>query len=311
MQIDGTMGEKKGRSKNHRSGFVALIGRPNVGKSTLLNHILGQKIAIMSDKPQTTRNRIQGIYTTEKEQVVFLDTPGIHKPKSRLGDYMVKVARNTFAEVDVILLLVDAKEGLGQGDRFIMELLKDVKTPVFLVVNKIDQVHPDQLLPFIDQYRTLYPFSEVIPISALQGNNTETLMKVVVEKLPEGPAFYSSEFVTDHPERFIVGELVREKVLHLTREEIPHSVAVHVEEMAKEEDDTVYVRATIYTERSSQKGILIGKQGSMLKEVGRRAREDIQRLLGSRVYLDLWVKVKKDWRNEDFMLRSLGYEEES
>ncbi|SDW14108.1 GTP-binding protein Era [Marininema mesophilum] len=299
-----------GETHKHRSGFVALIGRPNVGKSTLLNHILKQKIAIMSDKPQTTRNRIQGIHTTEEEQVVFLDTPGIHKPKSRLGDYMVKVARNTFAEVDVILLLVDAKEGLGQGDRFIMDLLKDVKTPVFLIVNKIDQVHPDELLPFIDQYRTLYPFSEVVPISALQGNNTDTLMKLVVERLPEGPAFYPSEYVTDHPERFIVGELVREKVLHLTREEIPHSVAVHVEEMMKEEDETVYVRATIYTERSSQKGILIGKQGSMLKEVGRRAREDIQRLLGSRVYLDLWVKVKKDWRNEEFMLRSLGYQDE-
>ncbi|MFC4076727.1 GTPase Era [Salinithrix halophila] len=294
----------------YKSGFVALIGRPNVGKSTLLNQVLGQKIAIMSDKPQTTRNKIQGIYTTEKTQIVFLDTPGIHKPKSRLGDWMVKTARETFEEVDVILFLVDAKEGLGPGDRFIIEQLKNVKTPVFLVVNKIDQVHPDQLLPFIDRYRQLHHFAEVVPISALHGNNTPTLLNVIQDRLPEGPAYYPSDYVTDHPERFIVGELVREKVLHLTREEVPHSVAVNVEEMTREEDDTVYVRATIYTERSSQKGILIGKQGSMLKEVGRRAREEIQRLLGSRVYLDLWVKVKKDWQNEEFMLRQFGYRDE-
>lgn len=293
-----------------KSGFVALIGRPNVGKSTLLNHVLGQKVAIMSDKPQTTRNKIRGVYTTETEQIIFLDTPGIHKPKSRLGDWMVQTAREAFSEVDIILFLVDAKEGMGPGDRFIMEQLKEARTPVFLVVNKIDQVHPDHLLPLIDGYRKVFPFKEVVPISALKGNNTSTLLNLIREELSEGPAYYPSDYVTDHPERFIVGELVREKVLHLTREEVPHSVAVVVEEMHPEEEGRVYVRATIYTERPSQKGILIGKQGSMLKEVGRQAREEIQRLLGSRVYLDLWVKVKKDWRNEKFMLRQFGYHEE-
>lgn len=293
-----------------KSGFVALIGRPNVGKSTLLNHVLGRKVAIMSDKPQTTRNQIRGVYTTDTEQVVFLDTPGIHKPKSRLGDWMVKSARDTFAEVDVILFLVDAKEGMGGGDRYIMEQLEGIRTPVFLVVNKIDQVHPDQLLPLIDSYRKRFQFQEVVPISALQGNNTSTLLKLIVKELPEGPAYYPSEHVTDHPEQFVIGELIREKVLHLTREEVPHSVAVVVEEMEQEEENQIYVRATIYTERPSQKGILIGKQGGMLKEVGRRAREEIQGLLGSRVYLDLWVKVKRDWRNEALMLKEFGYRDD-
>ncbi|MDA8352239.1 MAG: GTPase Era [Firmicutes bacterium] len=293
-----------------KSGFVALIGRPNVGKSTLLNHVLGRKVAIMSDKPQTTRNQIRGVYTTDTEQVVFLDTPGIHKPKSRLGDWMVKSARDTFAEVDVILFLVDAKEGMGGGDRYIMEQLEGIRTPVFLVVNKIDQVHPDQLLPLIDSYRKQFQFQEVVPISALQGNNTSTLLKLIVKELPEGPAYYPSEHVTDHPEQFVIGELIREKVLHLTREEVPHSVAVVVEEMEQEEENQIYVRATIYTERPSQKGILIGKQGGMLKEVGRRAREEIQGLLGSRVYLDLWVKVKRDWRNEALMLKEFGYRDD-
>ncbi|GGA36328.1 GTPase Era [Kroppenstedtia guangzhouensis] len=293
-----------------KSGFVTLIGRPNVGKSTLLNQVLGQKVAIMSDKPQTTRNKIRGVYTTEEEQIIFLDTPGIHKPKSRLGDWMVQTARETFEEVDVILFLVDAKEGMGPGDRFIMEQLKAVKTPVFLVVNKIDQVHPDTLLPLIDGYRKVFSFREVVPVSALYGNNTSTLLELIRRELPEGPAYYPSEYVTDHPERFIIGELVREKVLHLTREEVPHSVAVVVEEMKEEEEGRMFVRATIYTERPSQKGILIGKQGSMLKEVGRRARKEIQRLLGSRVYLDLWVKVKKDWPNEEFLLRQFGYRDE-
>jgi len=293
-----------------KSGFVALIGRPNVGKSTLLNHVLGRKVAIMSDKPQTTRNQIRGVYTTDTEQVVFLDTPGIHKPKSRLGDWMVKSARDTFAEVDVILFLVDAKEGMGGGDRYIMEQLEGMRTPVFLVVNKIDQVHPDQLLPLIDSYRKQFQFQEVVPISALQGNNTSTLLKLIVKELPEGPAYYPSEHVTDHPEQFVIGELIREKVLHLTREEVPHSVAVVVEEMEQEEENQIYVRATIYTERPSQKGILIGKQGGMLKEVGRRAREEIQGLLGSRVYLDLWVKVKRDWRNEALMLKEFGYRDD-
>ncbi|SMO50183.1 GTPase Era [Melghirimyces algeriensis] len=293
-----------------KSGFVALIGRPNVGKSTLLNYVLGQKVAIMSDKPQTTRNKIRGVYTTDTEQVIFLDTPGIHKPKSRLGDWMVKTAREALEEVDLVLFLVDADEGIGAGDRYIIKRLKEVRTPVFLVVNKIDRVHPDALLPLIDTYRKEFSFKEVVPISALHGNNTSTLLQLIVEELPEGPAYYPSEYVTDHPERFIVGELIREKVLHLTREEVPHSVAVVVEEMTPEEENRIFVRATILTERSSQKGILIGKQGSMLKEVGKRARKEIQRLLGSPVYLDLWVKVKRDWRNEEYMLRQLGYRQE-
>ncbi|GAA5344562.1 GTP-binding protein Era [Planifilum fimeticola] len=295
---------------SHKSGFVALIGRPNVGKSTLMNHVVGKKVAIMSDKPQTTRNRIRGIFTDERGQIVFLDTPGIHKPKSKLGEHLVQTARATLEEVDLILLLVDAEEGMGPGDRFIIEHLKQVETPVFLVVNKIDRVHPDALLPLIDSYRRLYSFKEVVPISALQGNNTGTLVDLIFRELPEGPAYYPADQVTDSPEHFIIGELIREKVLFLTREEIPHSVAVIVEEMVPREDgETVYIRATIYAERPSQKGILIGKRGAMLKEVGRLAREEIERLLGNKVFLDLWVKVKKDWRNEEAYLRRFGYGE--
>src|SRR5690606_17725674 len=299
-----------GRNSNmsHKSGFVALIGRPNVGKSTLMNHVVGRKVAIMSDKPQTTRNRIRGIFTDERGQIVFLDTPGIHKPKSKLGEHLVQTARAALEEVDLVLLLVDAEEGMGPGDRFIIEHLKQVETPVFLVVNKIDRVHPDALLPLIDSYRRLYSFKEVVPISALQGNNTGTLVDLIFRELPEGPAYYPADQVTDSPEQFIVAELIREKVLFLTREEIPHSVAVVVEEMIPRQDrETVYIRATIYAERPSQKGILIGKRGAMLKEVGRLAREEIERLLGNKVYLDLWVKVKKDWRNEEAYLRRFGY----
>ncbi len=293
-----------------RSGFVALIGRPNVGKSTLMNHVIGQKIAIMSDKPQTTRNKIRGVYTDETGQIVFLDTPGIHKPHSKLGEMLVRTSQNALQEVDLILFLVDAATGAGPGDQFIMEHLKVVKTPVFLVVNKIDQVHPDQLLPLIDRYRNSFSFAEVVPISALQGNNTGTLLQQIFSYLPEGPMYYPADQVTDHPERFIVGELIREKVLELTREEVPHSVAVVVEEMkARPDGRIVDVMATIYTERPSQKGILIGKKGTLLKEVGSRARKDIERLLGVKIFLDLWIKVKKDWRNEDIMLRKLGYTE--
>ncbi|SFJ08716.1 GTPase Era [Thermoflavimicrobium dichotomicum] len=296
---------------NFRSGFVALIGRPNVGKSTLMNYLVGQKIAIMSDKPQTTRNKIRGVYTDERGQIVFLDTPGIHKPHSKLGELLVQTAQNALDEVDLVLFLVDAAEGMGPGDRFIMENLKKVKTPVFLVVNKIDQVHPDDLLPLIDQYRRLFSFKEVVPISALQGNNTSTLLELILKELPPGPQYYPADQVTDHPERFIVAELIREKVLQLTREEIPHSVAVVVEEMSKRANrNLIDIRATIFTERPSQKGILIGKKGSLLKEVGKRAREELERLLGSQIFLDLWVKVKKDWRNEEMLLRQFGYREE-
>lgn len=292
-----------------KSGFVALIGRPNVGKSTLLNTLLGYKIAIMSDKPQTTRNRIQGVLTDQRGQIVFLDTPGIHKPKSLLGDYMVKVSMNTLQEVDVVCWVVDVEEKMGSGDRYIIDVLKKVHTPIFLLVNKIDRVHPDHLLPFIDRFRRELAFEEVIPISALQGNNVSTLVEQIYERLPEGPMYYPSDQITDHPEQFIVAEIIREKILHKTREEVPHSIAVVIEDMEQRSDEkgTVYIRATIFTERPSQKGILIGKQGKMLKEIGREAREDAERLLGSPVYLDLWVKVKQDWRNEEHMLRRFGY----
>jgi GTP-binding protein Era len=294
-----------------RSGFVALIGRPNVGKSTLMNEAIGQKIAIMSDKPQTTRNQIRGIYTDERGQIIFLDTPGIHKPKSKLGEYLVRTAHQAFQEVDLILFLVDAEEGLGGGDQFIIERLKGVDTPVFLVVNKIDKVHPDELLPFIDQYRKLYDFAEIVPISALQGNNTRHLLELILERLPVGPMYYPEDQVTDHPEKFIMGEIIREKVLTLTHEEIPHSVAVVVEETKLREDGrTLYLRAAIVAERKSQKGILIGKQGAMLKQVGKLARQEMERLFGYRIFLDLWVKVRKDWRNETQYLREYGYRDE-
>ncbi|KHF41879.1 GTPase Era [Halalkalibacter okhensis] len=297
--------------KGFKSGFVSIIGRPNVGKSTLLNHVIGQKIAIMSDKPQTTRNKIQGVYTSNHSQIVFIDTPGIHKPKHKLGDFMMKVAQNTLREVDLVLYVVDAAEAFGSGEEFIIERLKDTSTPVFLVINKIDKIAPDDVLGVIDTYRTKYDFKEVIPISALQGNNVPTLMEQITEYLDEGPQYYPSDQVTDHPERFVVGELIREKVLHLTREEIPHSIAVNIEQMKKRENsDTVYIGATIIVERSSQKGIIIGKQGSMLKEVGKRARGDIESLLGSKVFLEIWVKVQKDWRNKPAHLRDFGFRED-
>lgn len=293
-----------------KSGFVSIIGRPNVGKSTLLNNVIGQKIAIMSDKPQTTRNKVQGVYTDNDSQIVFIDTPGIHKPKHKLGDFMMKVAYQTLREVDLILFVVDAKEGFGGGDQFIIEQLENVKTPVFLVINKIDLIHPDELLTFIDQYRTKYSFTEIVPISALQGNNVSTLKQQIVAHLDEGPQYYPADQITDHPERFIVAELIREKVLHLTREEIPHSIAVGIEQMKQREGGTVYIGATIVVERDSQKGIVIGKQGALLREIGKRARGDIEALLGSKIFLELWVKVQKDWRNKPGFLRDFGFRED-
>ncbi|WP_134700154.1 GTPase Era [Ammoniphilus sp. YIM 78166] len=293
----------------YKSGFVAIIGRPNVGKSTLMNQVVGQKIAIMSDKPQTTRNKIRAVYTGEKGQIIFMDTPGIHKPKSKLGEYMNTSVETALKEVDLILFLVDASEKLGPGDRFIIEKLEEVKTPVFLIINKIDKVHPEALLPFIEEYRTLYPFKEIIPVSALQGNNVTTLMEQMLELLPQGPQYYPPDQVTDHPERFIMQELIREKVLHLTREEVPHSVAVAIEHIERREDsNAIYIYAGIYAEKESQKGILVGKQGSMLKEIGKRARQDIERLLGTRIFLELRVKVKKDWRNQDRLLKDFGFQ---
>lgn len=294
-----------------KSGFVSIVGRPNVGKSTLLNHIVGQKIAIMSNKPQTTRNKITAVHTTEQGQIIFLDTPGIHKPKSKLGDYMVSVAENTLNEVDLVLFVIDATEKRGPGDEYIIERLKQVKTPVFLVINKIDKVHPEALLPIIDDYRQLLSFKQIVPISALEGNNTEALVEAIFDEMEEGPMYYPPDQVTDHPERFIVAELIREKVLHLTREEVPHSIAVTVEEMKRGENGkTLYIYAAIYVERDSQKGILIGEKGKMLREIGSRARADIERLMGDKVFLEIWVKVKKDWRNQERMLRNFGFYDE-
>lgn len=298
-------------NQSYKSGFVSIIGRPNVGKSTFINQVIGQKIAIMSDKPQTTRNKIQGVYTTNNSQTIFIDTPGIHKPKHKLGDFMMKVAQNTLKEVDLILFMINAEEGYGRGDEFIIERLNETKTPVFLIINKIDQIHPDQLLPLIEQYKELYPFKEIIPISALQGNNIDTLLQQIEMLLPEGPQYYPEDQVTDHPERFIITELIREKVLHLTREEIPHSVAVVMDTLERRENNqAIFVGATIIVERDSQKGIVIGKQGSMLKEVGKRARVDIEALLGSKVFLELWVKVQKDWRNKASQLRDYGFRDD-
>jgi GTPase len=298
-------------NQSHRSGFISIIGRPNVGKSTFLNRVIGQKIAIMSDKPQTTRNKVQGVLTLEDSQLIFIDTPGIHKPKHRLGDFMMKVAQNTLKEVDLILFMVNAQEGYGRGEEFIVEKLQNVKTPVFLVINKIDLIHPDKLLEFIDSYKEKFNFAEIVPISALEGNNIEKLLEQIKEKMPEGPQFYPADQVTDHPERFIVSELIREKALHLTREEIPHSTAVVIEKMERQpEKDMVHVMATIIVERDSQKGIIIGKQGSMLKEIGKRSRLDIENLLGSKVFLELWVKVQKDWRNKASQLRDFGFRED-
>ena len=294
----------------HKSGFVAIVGRPNVGKSTLLNRIVGQKIAIMSDKAQTTRNKIQGVYTTEEAQLIFIDTPGIHKPKHRLGDFMVETAYSALREVDAVLFMIAADDKRGRGDDFIIERLKNVDSPVYLIINKIDKVHPDQLLGIIDDYRQQMDFKEIIPISATEGNNFETLMKTLVSQMPEGPQYFPDDQITDHPEYFIVSELVREKVLLLTRDEVPHSVAVVVDSMKRNEDDKVHIQATIIVERDSQKGIIIGKGGKMLKNIGSKARRDIELLLGDKVYLELWVKVQKDWRDKQTYLTDYGYKSE-
>ena len=262
----------------HKSGFVSIIGRPNVGKSTFVNRVIGHKIAIMSDKAQTTRNKIQGVMTRDDAQIIFIDTPGIHKPKHKLGDYMMRVAKNTLSEIDAIMFMVNVNEDIGRGDEYIMEMLKNVKTPIFLVLNKIDLVHPDTLMPKIEQYQSYMDFTD--------------------------------NQISDHPEQFVVSEIIREKILHLTSEEIPHAIGVNVDRMIKEDEDRVRIETTIYVERDSQKGIVIGKGGKKLKEVGKRARRDIEMLLGSKVYLELWVKVQRDWRNKVNFIRQIGYVED-
>ncbi len=300
-----------GISKNNmtfKSGFVAILGRPNVGKSTFLNHVMGQKIAIMSDKAQTTRNKIMGIYTTDQEQIVFIDTPGIHKPKTALGDFMVESAYSTLREVETVLFMVPADEERGKGDNMIMERLKAAKIPVILVINKIDQVPPDQLLEKIDDFRSQMDFKEIVPISALQGNNIETLMMILKDNLEEGYQYFPEDQITDHPERFLVSEMIREKVLLLTQQEVPHSVAVVIESMKRDQEtDKVHIRATIMVERDGQKGIIIGKKGSMIKKIGQLARRDIELMLGDKVFLETWVKVKKNWRDKKLDLADFGY----
>ena len=294
-------------TKSFKSGFVAIVGRPNVGKSTFMNYVLGQKIAIMSDKAQTTRNKIQGVYTKEDAQIVFLDTPGIHKPKHELGEFMVKSAYSALKEVDAVLFMVNVSEKRGPGDDFIIEKITGSKTPIFLVLNKIDLVTPEVLLERVESYKDALDFAGVFPISVLQGNNVNELMEGLINALPEGPQYYPADQITDHPEYFVVSELIREKILQLTQEEIPHSVAVTVDKMQKDEFDKVHVYANIIVERKSQKGIIIGKGGRLLKEIGTRARRDIQQLLGNKVYLELWVKVEKDWRKRKSNLQEYGY----
>ena len=294
-------------TKSFKSGFVAIVGRPNVGKSTFMNYVLGQKIAIMSDKAQTTRNKIQGVYTKDNAQIIFLDTPGIHKPKHELGEFMVKSAYSALKEVDAVLFMVNVSEKRGPGDDFIIEKLKGIKTPIFLVLNKIDLVTPEVLLERVESYKDALDFAGVFPISVLQGNNVNELMEGLINALPEGPQYYPADQITDHPEYFVVSELIREKILQLTQEEIPHSVAVTVDKMQKDEFDKVHVYANIIVERKSQKGIIIGKGGRLLKEIGTRARRDIQQLLGNKVYLELWVKVEKDWRKRKSNLQEYGY----
>ncbi|MEG0963634.1 MAG: GTPase Era [Lachnospiraceae bacterium] len=298
-------------NQNFKSGFVTLIGRPNVGKSTLMNRLIGQKIAITSNKPQTTRNRIQTVFTEEgKGQIVFLDTPGIHKAKNKLGEYMVNAAERTLNEVDVILWLVEPSNFIGAGERHILEKLKKVNTPVILIINKTDMVKREEVLAYIDTYRKEYDFSEIVPLSALRGENTEILIDLIFKYLPYGPMFYDEDTVTDQPERQLVAEIIREKALHALDEEIPHGIAVTIERMKeRKEGGMIDIDATIICERDSHKGIIIGKGGSMLKKIGTNARFEIEHLLEHKVNLKLWVKVKKDWQDSDFLLKNFGYRE--
>ncbi|HZK18800.1 MAG TPA: GTPase Era [Clostridia bacterium] len=296
--------------KGFKSGFVVTIGRPNVGKSTLLNNLVGQKVAIMSDKPQTTRHKIHCVLTKEDAQIVFLDTPGVHKPKHRLGQHMVDTTFNALQEVDLVLFLAEVGALPGRGDKFIIGRLAELtNTPVFLVLNKIDTLKDkSDMLPIIDGFMREFPFKEVVPVSALTGENLTKLQDVITEYLPEGPKYYPDDMVTDKPEGFIIAELIREKVLLLTEQEVPYSVAVVIEEMVERTKDLLYVRALVVTERESQKGIIIGKGGSMLKNIGRLARKEIENLLGSRIFLELWVKVKHDWRERETDLKNFGFE---
>lgn len=294
--------------ENFKSGFVAIIGRPNVGKSTLMNHLIGQKIAITSKKPQTTRNKIQTVYTCEDGQIIFLDTPGIHKAKSKLGEYMVNVAEQTLKDVDVILWLVEPTNYIGAGEKHIAEQLQKTSLPVILVINKVDTVKKEDILQVIDNYRKLYDFAEIIPASALRGQNTKDIVNSLFKYMPYGPMFYDEDTVTDQPQRQIVAEIIREKALHALDEEIPHGIAVTIEKMRERKGQHIVdIEATIICERDSHKGIIIGKQGSMLKKIGSNARFEIEKMLEERVNLKIWVKVKKDWRDSDTLMKNFGY----
>ncbi|MBQ2745214.1 MAG: GTPase Era [Lachnospiraceae bacterium] len=293
---------------NFKSGFVTLIGRPNVGKSTLMNQLIGQKIAITSNKPQTTRNRIQTVYTCEEGQIVFLDTPGIHKSKNKLGEYMVNVAEQTLKEVDVVMWLVEPTDFIGAGERHIAEQLQKVTTPVILVINKVDTIKKEEILRFIDNYRKIYNFAEIVPVSALKGTNTDDLIETIFKYLPYGPMFYDEDTVTDQPMRQIVSELIREKALKCLNDEIPHGIAVYIDQMKERKSgDIIDIDATIVCERDSHKGIIIGKQGAMLKKIGSAARYEIEKMMELKVNLKLWVKVRKEWRDSDMQLKNFGY----
>lgn len=290
-----------------KSGFVSIIGRPNVGKSTLINNIVGSKIAIVSDKPQTTRNRIQGIYTCDAGQIIFVDTPGVHKPKHLLGEYMVDVTARSINEVDLVYYMVDATRSLGGGERYIINFLKEASVPVFLVLNKIDLVDDEGIDKAMQDYSGIMKFAEMIPISAARGTNIDHLLAITLENLPQGPLYYGEDDLTDQPVSFIAAELIREKALVLTRDEVPHALAVEIESFERKPAGKIYLRAVLYTERETQKAIIIGKGGSMLKKIGEQSRLDIERMLEAPVYLDLWVKVKKNWRDNEGNLKQLGY----
>ncbi len=292
-----------------RSGFVSLIGRPNVGKSTLMNCLVGEKIAIISNKPQTTRNKIQSILTTDTFQIIFIDTPGIHTPKSKLGNYMVKSAETTLNEVDIVLYLIEPYKKIKESDLKILERLQNIKSNVFLIINKIDTIEKEEILRVINAYSTKYSFKEIIPISAIKGVNTDDLLKNIEKYLPEGPKYFPEDMITDQPERQLAAEIIREKALYLLQEEIPHGIAVEITGMKKRENkEIIDIDATLYCEKNSHKGIIIGKQGSMLKKIGSKARYDIEKLLGSSINLQIWIKVKKDWRDSDFLLKNFGYD---
>lgn len=292
-----------------RSGFAAIVGRSNVGKSTLMNHMIGEKIAIISDKPQTTRNRIQCVLTRPDYQIIFVDTPGIHKPKNKLGEYMVNTAQSVFNDVDVILFVVDVSEGIGGGDRYIANILRSAGSPIILLLNKVDLASEDKVRKAVEELNDLEIFSSVLEISALKGTNLDRLEKEIVSHFEEGPKYYPDDMVTDQPERVIIAELIREKALELLEEEVPHGIGVDIMMMKEREDKPLMdIEATIYCEKNSHKGIIIGKGGRMLRNIGTNARQDIERLLAIKVNLQLWIKVKDDWRNKPFDIRSLGYE---